>query len=147
MKKYALIKNDTAIKFATFGTPSQLAPNKGQWVEVNDEGKPTYNPETQICTSAGRLYYGKWKIEYTIRGKTPFELWDYPEFTKLIIAPISLIMTDEGVKMKGWWELNGLKWKVKEDMIYLYCNEILEEHQGIVDAFAGLLTIEDIPTE
>lgn len=147
MKKYALIKNDTAIKFQDFDTPPTLAANKGAWVEVIDEVAPPYYPETEVRTSSGRMYYGKWKIEYQIRDKTPLELWDFPEFEKRIIAPISLIMTDDGVKIKGWWELNSLKWKVKDNQIYLYCNEILQEHQSIVDNYSGLLTIEQKPTE
>lgn len=71
--------------------------------------------------------------------------WDYPIYSKRIVAPIQLVMDDFGIKMYGWFQLKGLPVINKNDIIYLYCTEILPEHQSIVNAYAGIITIENKP--
>jgi len=71
--------------------------------------------------------------------------WSYPSYSKRIIAPISLVMYDDGIKMYGWFQLNNLPVINKNNIIYLYCNVILEEHQSVVDQFEGIITIENRP--
>lgn len=71
--------------------------------------------------------------------------WSYPSYVKRIIAPISLIMDDTGIKMYGWFNLNNLPVVNKNNTIYLYCNVILPEHQAIVDSYQGIITIENKP--
>jgi hypothetical protein len=71
--------------------------------------------------------------------------WNYPNFAKRIIAPISLIMDDIGVKMYGWFQINGLPTVTRNNNVYLYCNTILPEHQQVVDNLQGIITIEDRP--
>lgn len=71
--------------------------------------------------------------------------WNYPSFAKRIVAPISLIMEDVGIKMYGWFQLNELPVISKNNVVYLYCNVILSEHQAVIDQLDGLITIEDNP--
>lgn len=71
--------------------------------------------------------------------------WNYPNFAKRIIAPNSLIMTDTGIKMYGWFQINGFPVITKNSSVYLYCNVILPEHQQIVNDLQGVITIEDRP--
>ena len=71
--------------------------------------------------------------------------WSYPNFEKRIIAPTSLIMADIGVKMFGWFQINGLPTVTKNDNVYLYCNTILPEHQQVVDDLQGVISVEDRP--
>jgi hypothetical protein len=73
------------------------------------------------------------------------DYWQYPKFVKRIIAPIELIFDDNGIKMYGWFQLNNFPILKIDNYLYLYCNTILPEHQAIVDGFAGLITIEDMP--
>jgi hypothetical protein len=71
--------------------------------------------------------------------------WQYPQYTKRIIAPVDLIMDDYGIKMYGWFTINNFPVLKFNESVHLYCNVILPEHQAIVDGFGGLLTIEDKP--
>jgi len=71
--------------------------------------------------------------------------WSYPSYAKRILAPVSLVMYDDGIKMYGWFMLNNLPVINKNGTIYLYCNVILEEHQSIVDQYDGMITIENKP--
>lgn len=74
MKTFALIKDNQSLSYKSAETKPIISPNKGEFYEVNDPGEPDYSPETEICTASGRIYYGKWKIEYEVRDKTTEEL-------------------------------------------------------------------------
>lgn len=69
--------------------------------------------------------------------------WSYPEFTKRIIAPISLVMEDIGVKMYSWFKLNNLPVVAIDSKVYLYCTSILPEHQYVIDMYQGVISVED----
>jgi hypothetical protein len=69
--------------------------------------------------------------------------WSYPDYLKRIVAPISLIMDDYGIKMYGWFSINNLPTVTVENTVYLYCNTILPEHQAIVDSYQGIITVEN----
>jgi hypothetical protein len=71
--------------------------------------------------------------------------WNYPNYAKRIIAPLSLILDDTGIKMYGWFQINGFPVVKRNTSAYLYCNTILPEHQQIVDQLQGVITIEDRP--
>ncbi len=58
---------------------------------------------------------------------------------------IELILDDMGIKMYGWFQLNGFPIEKVDEQIHLYCNIIKPEHQDIADAFEELVTIEDRP--
>ena len=93
----------------------------------------------------------EYRIEYSKRDKTTYEIamedWQYPQFAKRIIAPMQLVMDDVGSKMYNWFSINGFPIIRKEPLVHVYCNTILAEHQSVIDAFAGMITIEDRPTE
>ena len=71
--------------------------------------------------------------------------WQYPQYAKRIIAPQELIFDDNGIKMYGWFNIQGFPIIKIETQLHLYCNVILPEHQAIVDSFGGLLIIQDRP--
>lgn len=71
--------------------------------------------------------------------------WDFQEYAKRIVAPKDLIMADIGVKMYGWFQLNGFPIVTKDSDVYLYCNTILPQHQTTVDQLEGMITVEDRP--
>jgi hypothetical protein len=144
MKKYALIKNDISIKFENFDNAPTLAANKGAWVEVNDTGAPEYDPETEVCTASGKMYYGKWKIEYTVRDKTPLELWKYPDYTKKINIPLLSIPTYAG--LGAMLLAQGLPTvQLADGTIDVYLNYILPAHQSVLEA-DNEITIYDKPS-
>jgi len=70
--------------------------------------------------------------------------WNYPNYQKRIIAPLELIMDDNGIKMYGWFQLNNLPVKTIGNNVYLYCNVILPQHQVLIDSFGELIIVEDI---
>lgn len=71
--------------------------------------------------------------------------WQYPQYTKRIIAPQELIFDDNGIKMYGWFNIQGFPIIKIGVQLHLYCYVILPEHQAIVDSFGGALTIQDRP--
>jgi len=79
--------------------------------------------------------------------KTTYD-WAYPAQAKRIVAPISLVMDDIGIKMYGWFQLNNLPIETvnEQTQVHLYCNYIMAEHQAIIDNLSGIITVEDRPS-
>lgn len=72
--------------------------------------------------------------------------WNYPTYSLRIKAPLQLIMDDIGIKIYGWFSINNLPIVNKGDgYVYLYCNEILQEHTTIINSLSGVVIIETKP--
>lgn len=69
--------------------------------------------------------------------------WTYPNFPKRIVAPVSLVLNYSS--FETWFRMNNLPIVKKENTLYCYCNNILPEHQALVDSLSGQITIEDKP--
>jgi hypothetical protein len=86
---------------------------------------------------------------WAVVDKSAYEIamegWHHPDWCKRIIAPATLVMDDVGVKMLGWWQIMGFPIEREGDFVYLYCNQILPQHQTVVDQLQGVITIEDRP--
>lgn len=102
---------------------------------------PTIPDYIEILASVGHLPS---QIEEAI-SKLGDNYWQYPQYAKRIIAPVSLIMDDVGVKMYNWFQLNMFPILKFGNNVHLYCNTILPEHQAIVDSLQGIIIIEDRP--
>jgi hypothetical protein len=79
------------------------------------------------------------------RGLTEQEIkendWGQMDYALRIVAPLTLALQYPQIEV--WFRLNGLPIVVKDAMVYLYCNEILAEHEQLV---TGLnLTVENRP--
>ena len=72
------------------------------------------------------------------------EDWEYPEYVKRIIAPMALIMDNNGIKMYGWFSLNKLPITTKDDKVRMYCNVILPQHQALIASFGNLISVEEL---
>ena len=125
-------------------------------LEVIQPEEPAYNPSTQKIASQWVVDIEEftYTLEWTVTDKTQAEIdyeaavvdWIYLEWAKRIVAPIELILDDVGIKMYGWFQLNGFPVeKVDDTTLHLYCNVILPQHQAIVDGFGEAVTIEDRP--
>jgi len=88
--------------------------------------------------------YGQEQLD-SISSELGSNYWHYPQYLKRIVAPIELILDDIGIKMYGWFQLNGFPILKLGENVNLYCNTILPEHQSIVDQLQGVITIEDRP--
>lgn len=86
---------------------------------------------------------------HTVRNLSQYEIdikdWPHPDFSKRIIAPKQLIFDDTGIKMLGWFQVNGLPIESRLVDIRLYCTVILPQHEAGVDAYKGIITIENRP--
>jgi len=122
-------------------------------LEYIETPQPVYDAETE------KISY-EWVVDlndltytqtWTITGKSAYEIamddWKHAEYAKRIIAPAALVMDDTGLKMLGWFQINNLPVELRGDNVYLYCNQILAQHQGVVDSLQGVITIEDKPIE
>lgn len=120
---------------------------------IIDTPPPPYDQQTQHLMQSWYidLINFEYKKTWVIQNKTQYEIaieeWKYVQYTKRIIAPADLIFNDIGIKMYGWFKLNDLPVELIGDYIYLWCNEILPEHQTIVDSLNGIIVIEDKPLE
>jgi hypothetical protein len=81
----------------------------------------------------------------SILTKLGDDYWHHPQYLKRIIAPVDLVMADVGIKMYGWFQLNQLPIVKINTTVQLYCNEILPQHQAIVDQLEGLIFVQDRP--
>lgn len=69
--------------------------------------------------------------------------WHYPSFSKRIITPIQLLL--EYSAFEVWFRMNNLPIYKENDTLYCYCNEILPEHQYLIDNLSGTITVENKP--
>ncbi len=131
-------------------------------LEVVEVEKPEYNSELQKISMEYDISINEGEHDltgingtatevWTLIEKTAYEIameeWHHPDWCKRIIAPAALVMDDVGVKMLGWWQIMGFPIEREGDNVHLYCNQILPQHQAVVDSLQGVITIEDRPTE
>lgn len=64
-------------------------------------------------------------------------LHDYP---LRIIAPKTLALVYPQIYI--WFQINDLPIEKVGDMMHLYCNEIMPEHQGLIDANSEIISVE-----
>ncbi len=125
-------------------------------LEVEYENMPSYDQTTQRVENAWTVdlvnnkYIREWVVidltQQEIDTITALEDWKEPNFVKRIVAPISLIMDDVGTKMYTWFTIDELPIKnLNNGTVHLYCNNILPEHQHIIDSLEGTVSVEDIP--
>ena len=57
-----------------------------------------------------------------------------------IVAPKMLALTYPQIYI--WFQINDLPIEKVGDMVHLYCNEIMEEHQSIINDNLELITVE-----
>ncbi len=125
-------------------------------LEVIRDDPPDYNPDTQRLTSQWQAdtQAGTYTMVWTLTDLTPEEIqesenrknWPYQEWAKRIVAPIDLVLDDIGIKMYGWFQLNGFPVeKVNDTTVHLYCNTILPAHEDIVGQLGDAIFIEDSP--
>lgn len=133
------------------GQPAEVSPPLYELTVIHSD-PPPHNPSTQNI-STNQIYdieNKECRTEYTLTDKTQYEVdmenWHAPEYAKKIVAPISLIMEDVGIKMYGWFTINNLPVITIDNIVELYCNSILPEHQFIINSYGDLLTIVDRPT-
>ena len=88
----------------------------------------------------------EYQVTYSLVEKTEREIflegWRHPEFSKRVIAPISLALTDKGVQLKAWCDLKGLPMINEGDYIHVYLNTIDPQFQTDIDTFK--LTVQNI---
>jgi hypothetical protein len=113
---------------------------------------PEYDKNTQKLTGgewSADLENLQWRKTWQIIEKTELEIikdnWKYNNYSKRIVCPIQLVFEDIGVKMYAWFQLNNLPVYSNGEIVELYCNEILPEHQQIVDGLSNIIQIQDKP--
>ena len=145
MTRYFLINGEKATDLGLHESKPVLAANKGTVYEAVFAEQPAYNPETQKLIETWSVKWAKYRQEFEVVDKTPLEMWPYPEWAKRIIAPAQLVFTDDGAKMHNWFQLMGFPIVRKGGLIEVYFEEVLPEHQAVVDSLQGIITIEDRP--
>lgn len=68
-------------------------------------------------------------------------LHDYP---LRIVAPKTLAL--DYPQFYVWFMLNDLPMEKLGDSVHIYINEIMPEHQSLIDSLNGVITIESRPT-
>lgn len=61
-----------------------------------------------------------------------------------IVAPKALALVYPQIYI--WFQINDLPIEKVGDMMHLYCNEIMPEHQGLIKANSEIITVETKPT-
>lgn len=98
-----------------------------------------------------KIAYQDSKGKPAVREATPEELaamqieqsdWMYP-YPIRIVAPKMLALQYPQIYV--WFQMNNLPVEVIGDLAHLYCNEIMPEHQALIDANAGVIEIQYKP--
>ena len=98
-----------------------------------------------------KIAYQDSKGKPAVREATPEELaamqieqsdWMYP-YPIRIVAPKMLALQYPQIYV--WFQMNNLPVEVIGDLAHLYCNEIMPEHQTIIDANSSKIKIEYKP--
>jgi hypothetical protein len=144
--KHALIKDNQLLQYHDFEVAPVISANKGQWVEVVEEEYPSIT-DNQVSERHEELVEGKWVIGYTVREKTPLELWEHPDFAIRILCDKSLILEYPAFYVYFTDEEFPIVKKGNQRIIYF--NQILPQHQEIFNALitAGKMVKEDRPDQ
>jgi hypothetical protein len=132
--------------------PQATIPAGLREVDYIDTPFPAIDTAIEKAVNTGYHYDSEtdsYKQVWEVQPLTELELaqrdWIYPEWKKRIIAPIQLAELYPGIETH--FRLNEFPIVVKKELkaVYLYCDTILKDHQSIVDANAGIITIQDRP--
>jgi len=93
----------------------------------NSKGKPAVREATPEELAAMQIEQSDWMYPYPIR----------------IVAPKMLALQYQQIYV--WFQMNNLPVEVIGDLAHLYCNEIMPEHQTIIDANSSKIKIEYKP--
>lgn len=66
--------------------------------------------------------------------------WHHPEYAIRIVAPVTLVFSYPQFYI--WFMVNNLPIEKSDNTLYLYCNEILPEHQVFVEQLMDIITVE-----
>lgn len=115
---------------------------------------PPINPDTQrpqrlhpVIDTEAKTYTESWEVIDLTDYEIAMRDWDCPECSLRVVADTDLVLTEFGIAMKAWCELNEIPIVKKGDKVHIYCNEIREKFRPAVDAYIaeGKITIENIP--
>lgn len=110
-------------------------------VDVIDNTQPLLD-ENQTASIEWKLTDKGWEKVWTISNIAVSDwLHDYP---LRIIAPKALALVYPQIYI--WFQINDLPIEKVGDMMHLYCNEIMPEHQGLIDANSEIISVEQKPT-
>ena len=118
-------------------------------LEVIDTPMPPYDYETHRIVNEGykvieNKYVRTWRTEPLTAYEIAMRDWMHPDYEFRIIAPAELAFTDDGPKLKAWFDLNDLPIeKLGTGMIRVYCNTIL--HPDLIQKYEGFIEVENRP--
>ncbi len=151
MKTYKLIRNGSVIRTKTAETKPTIAQSKGEWLEAIEtwqgvaETAEAFDSATMHDTISESKYYGKWRTLHTTRMKTPFELWEQPEYQYKVSIHRNDIPEYAGLAaMLLAQNLPG--GKTDEGIVYRFLNTIETEHMDIINAVPDIV-LETRPSE
>lgn len=109
-------------------------------VEVIDIAQPAIN-ETQNASFEWKLTEKGWEKVWTVFDIEVSDwLHNYP---LRIVAPKMLALVYPEIYI--WFQISDLPIEKVGDMMHLYCNEIMAEHQGLIDANSEIIKVEPKP--
>ncbi|NCD42972.1 MAG: hypothetical protein EOL88_12895 [Bacteroidia bacterium] len=148
MKNYVLLKDNEVVARYTAETKPVMNASKGIVYEAVTATPPTITSSQKLIESWS-FSYGKYKQSWQVVEKTLADTWHFEDYSMRIKIPLTTINSNLDVqefvsKLIMWWNLTGLSHTADAENSYFYCNFIYPEHQAIVDAFQGLITIENL---
>ena len=96
-------------------------------IAYQKDGKPAYREATQEELDALNVVQSDWLHNYPMR----------------IVAPKELALAYPQIYV--WFQVNDLPIEKFDTYVHLYCNEIMPEHQTIIDANSSKIKIEYKP--
>jgi hypothetical protein len=85
---------------------------------------------------------------YTVHTKTAYQLaceeWLHMDYAIRIVAPKELALAYPEIYV--WFQVNDFPIEKREGQVLLYCNEVLPQHQPLIDAIESIY-VEKRPIE
>ena len=114
---------------------------------VVDVDKPALEVN-QWATSKYVVKGDEYKQVWTVHTKTAYQIacegWQHMDYAIRIVAPKELALSYPEIYV--WFQVNDFPIEKQEGQVLLYCNEVLPQHQPLIDAIDSIY-VEKRPVE
>lgn len=142
--KHALIINNQFVRFLKDSYQNTYPGGKlkanEQCLPVVDTPTPAYDSSTEKVINEGYViendqYVRKWRVEPLTELELAERDWHGNiGWAKRIVVPALKSLKMQMANVLTYWDDEGMPRAEQEGLIFLYCKEILPEHQPFIDA-------------
>lgn len=156
MKNWVLIKNGDIVKTVYQLDKPTIHENKGIYYEQVFTEQPEITATQKLNQTwivVGDQYVQSWEVVEKTDYEIAIEGWHFPEYPYKLRIKVNLaIVTDPQVQqfvsmLVLWWSAkkDELDHTSDNEYLYFYCDNVLPEHESIINLMSGVIEIESRP--